>query len=152
MFATTVRSSLRPLPDYSFRPAHSRVNRLTCLRIGLPQRCRTGPNKPVLRSSREVCSVYRVASPQGTATVALIRFDCSKLKMNFKLRRSKQHCRVNIRWYGGPQGRKYTIETDTPSEHAPIIGSVVMGECLWFENPIACLFEQIVMPETLFFW
>ena len=26
------------------------------------------------------------------------------------------------------------------------------GECLWFENPIACLFEQIVMPETLFFW
>jgi hypothetical protein len=23
----------------------------------------------------------------------------------------------------------------------------VMGVCLWFENPIACLFEQVVMPE-----
>jgi hypothetical protein len=22
-----------------------------------------------------------------------------------------------------------------------------MGVCLWFENPIACLFEQVVMPE-----
>ena len=28
---------------------------------------------------------------------------------------------------------------------------VVMGVCLWFENPIACLFEQVVMPEHLIF-
>ncbi|MGJ5726223.1 hypothetical protein ACSBQT_17825, partial [Brevibacterium sp. H602] len=28
---------------------------------------------------------------------------------------------------------------------------VVMGVCLWFENPIACLFEQVVMPEHLLF-
>ena len=28
---------------------------------------------------------------------------------------------------------------------------VVMGVCLWFENPIACLFEQVVMPEHFYF-
>ncbi|MGC2942388.1 hypothetical protein, partial [Brevibacterium sp. FAM 24638] len=39
-------------------------------------------------------------------------------------------------------------EADTPSEHACLCG-VVMGVCLWFENPIACLFEQVVMPEHL---
>jgi len=26
-----------------------------------------------------------------------------------------------------------------------------MGVCLWFENPIACLFEQVVMPEHFYF-
>ncbi|WP_346035345.1 hypothetical protein, partial [Brevibacterium picturae] len=106
-----------------------------------PILCWEGSNRPILHTVSDVCSVYRVASPQGTATVTLIRFDPSELKMNFKLRRSKQHCRVDIRWYGEPQGEKYTIETDTPGERASFFG-VVTGECLWFENPIACLFEQ----------
>ncbi|WP_291546194.1 hypothetical protein, partial [Brevibacterium sp.] len=91
-----------------------------------------GQNRPVLHSPLDVCSVYRVASPQGTATVTLIRIDRSKLKMNFKLRRSKQHCRVDIRWYGEPQGKMYTIETDTHSERGHL-WFVVMGECVWFE-------------------
>ena len=40
-------------------------------------------------------------------------------------------------------------EADTPSERAALCGSV-MGVCLWFENPIACLFEQLVMPDNYF--
>ena len=38
-----------------------------------------------------------------------------------------------------------------PPVNTLVFRVVVMGVCLWFENPIACLFEQVVMPEHLLF-
>jgi hypothetical protein len=38
-----------------------------------------------------------------------------------------------------------------PPVNTPFLVGVVMGVCLWFENPIACLFEQVVMPEHFLF-
>ncbi|WP_230748515.1 hypothetical protein, partial [Brevibacterium sp. CCUG 69071] len=48
---------------------------------------------------------------------------------------------------GFPAGQQ---EADTPSERAACLCGSVMGVCLWFENPIACLFEQLVMPDNYF--
>ena len=39
-----------------------------------------------------------------------------------------------------------------PPVNTLVFRVVVMGVCLWFENPIACLFEQVVMPEHFIFW
>src|SRR5690625_6835117 len=38
------------------------------------------------------------------------------------------------------------FDADAPSVRG-LVWVAVMGVCLWFENPIACLFELVVMPE-----
>ncbi|WP_166826184.1 hypothetical protein [Brevibacterium limosum] len=104
----------------------------------------------VLQVAADVCIVDQVAGTQGTAAVALIGDDASKPKMNFELRGSEQACRVDIRWHSESQDEKCT-EKLIPPVNTLLLCGVVMGVCLWFENPIACLFEQVVMPEHLIF-
>src|SRR5699024_5881602 len=48
--------------------------------------------------------------------------------------------RVRFGLWGGDN------EADAPSVRGRV-WVAVMGVCLWFENPIACLFELVVMPE-----
>src|SRR5699024_6802114 len=103
----------------------------------------------VLRTGVEVCIVDRVAEPQGTVTVALIGSDSGESKMNFELRGSTQRCSRH------PPARRVArrevqTETDAPSVRG-LVWVAVMGVCLWFENPIACLFELVVMPEIVCF-
>jgi hypothetical protein len=42
------------------------------------------------------------------------------------------------------------FDADAPSVRG-LVWVAVMGVCLWFENPIACLFELVVMPEIVCF-
>ncbi|WP_434594486.1 hypothetical protein [Brevibacterium sp. 1718] len=100
--------------------------------------------------AEDVCIVVQVAKPQGTATVALIGNDTGKPKMNFELRGSEQPCRVDTRWHSESQDEKCKQKL-IPPVNTLGFRVVVMGVCLWFENPIACLFEQVVMPEHLIF-
>src|SRR5699024_284045 len=75
----------------------------------------------VLRTGVEVCIVDRVAEPQGTVTVALIRSDSGESKMNYELRGLTQRCRVDIRRHGESQDEKCK-QKRMPSVYVALFG------------------------------